>query len=74
MAAAEHDRALLCPRACGPEAAWVGATQVLAADTLDQVIRHYTGQSPITPAEAGEVLPCPTGRDFRDVKSFDKMM
>ncbi len=30
MAAAEEDRALLCPRASGPEAAWVGAVQVLA--------------------------------------------
>ena len=26
MAAAEEDRALLCPKACGAEAAWVGAT------------------------------------------------
>ena len=55
MAAAEEDRALLCPRACGAEAAWVGATQVLAATSLDEVVRHYTGQTPITPAEAGEV-------------------
>ncbi|NJM81911.1 MAG: ATP-binding protein, partial [Tabrizicola sp.] len=28
MAAAVEDRALLCPRACGAEAAWVGATEV----------------------------------------------
>ncbi|MGP3698690.1 YifB family Mg chelatase-like AAA ATPase [Rhodobacter sp. NSM] len=55
VAAAEQDRALLCPRACGAEAAWVGATQVLAAATLDEVVRHFTGQAPITPAEAGEV-------------------
>lgn len=55
MAAAEADRALLCPQACGAEAAWVGATQVLAAGSLDQVVRHFTGQSPIHPAEAGEV-------------------
>ena len=67
MAAAEEDRILLCPKACGAEAAWVGATQVLAAGSLDEVVRHYTGQSPITPAEAGEVLPSPMGRDFRDV-------
>jgi len=30
MAAAEDDRTLICPRASGPEAAWVGATQVIA--------------------------------------------
>ena len=53
MAAAEEDRALLCPRACGAEAAWVGATQVLAAGSLAEVVRHFTGQAPLTPAEAG---------------------
>jgi magnesium chelatase family protein len=72
MAAAEEDRALLCPRACGAEAAWVGATQVLAAGSLDEVVRHFTGQSPITPAEAGEVLAHPSGRDMRDVKGQER--
>ena len=72
MAAAEDDRTLLCPKACGAEAAWVGATQVLAAASLDEVVRHYTGQSSITPAEAGEVLAGPIGRDFRDVKGQER--
>ncbi len=72
MAAAEDDRTLLCPKACGAEAAWVGATQVLAANSLDEVVRHYTGQSPITPAEAGEVIPPPFGRDMRDVKGQER--
>ncbi|MFT7059828.1 MAG: magnesium chelatase family protein, partial [Pseudorhodobacter sp.] len=72
MAAAEADRSLLCPRACGAEAAWVGATQVLAAATLDEVVRHYTGQSPITPAEAGEVAHAPHFRDLRDVKGQER--
>jgi magnesium chelatase family protein len=72
MAAAEEDRALLCPRACGAEAAWVGATQVLAAGSLDEVVRHFTGQSPITPAEAGEVLAISSSRDMRDVKGQER--
>lgn len=72
MAAAEEDRALLCPRACGAEAAWVGATQVLAAGSLDEVVRHFTGQTPITPAEAGEVLAPPLGRDMREVKGQER--
>lgn len=72
MAAAEEDRALLCPRACGAEAAWVGATQVLAAGSLDEVVRHFTGQAPITPAEAGEVLAPPLGRDMREVKGQER--
>ncbi len=72
LAAAEEDRALLCPRACGAEAAWVGATQVIAADSLDAVIRHYTGQAPIAPAEAGEVMPAPAARDLRDVRGQER--
>ena len=72
MAAAEEDRVLLCPKACGAEAAWVGATQVLAANTLNDVVRHYTGQTPIVPAEAGEVFTPPAGRDFHDVKGQER--
>ena len=72
MAAAEGDRSLLCPKACGPEAAWVGATQVIAASSLDEVVRHYTGRSTITPSEAGEVTHNPSARDLRDVKGQER--
>ncbi len=72
MAAAVEDRSLLCPKACGAEAAWVGATQVLAAATLAEVVRHYTGQSPITPAEAGEVVLPQGARDLREVKGQER--
>lgn len=72
MAAAEEDRALLCPKACGAEAAWVEAAQVLAASSLDEVLRHYTGQVPITPAEAGEIVADPARRDLREVKGQER--
>jgi len=72
MAAAESDRALLCPRACGAEAAWVGATQVLAAPDLTSVIQHFTGQSVLEPAIAGEVRTNPIGRDMRDIKGQER--
>jgi magnesium chelatase family protein len=72
MAAAEEDRSLLCPKACGPEAAWVGATQVIAAASLDEVIRHYTGRGQISPSEAGEVVHDPSARDLRDVKGQER--
>lgn len=72
MAAAEEDRALLCPRACGAEAAWVGAAEVLAADGLNAVVRHYTGQAALPPAEAGEVTAGPPGRDLREVKGQER--
>ncbi|WP_390911258.1 YifB family Mg chelatase-like AAA ATPase [Pseudosulfitobacter sp. SM2401] len=72
MAAAEHDRALLCPAACGAEAAWVGNTNVIAAATLGDIVRHFTGQSPITPAKPGEVTSDPSTRDLRDVKGQER--
>ncbi|MHC0052421.1 YifB family Mg chelatase-like AAA ATPase [Actibacterium sp. D379-3] len=72
MAAAEADRALLCPHACGAEAAWVGGTQVLAAATLGDVVRHYTGQAPLPPADPGEVTTSPQARDLRDVKGQER--
>lgn len=72
MAAAEEERTLLCPRACGPEAAWVGATPVIAAGTLADVLRHYTGQAPIAPAAPGEVTRDPATRDLRDVKGQER--
>ena len=72
MAAATHDRSLLCPAASGPEAAWVGAAQVIAAANLGDVVRHYTGQVPITPADPGELPPTVAGRDLRDVKGQER--
>lgn len=72
MAAAEEDKALLCPRACGAEAAWVGATEVLAAASLDDVVRHYTGQRPLAPAEAGEIVADPLRRDLAEVKGQER--
>ena len=72
MAAAEEDRILLCPSASGPEAAWVGGAQVIGADSLVDVVRHFSGQSPISPSEPGEVATAPTDRDFRDVKGQER--
>ncbi|GGO59714.1 magnesium chelatase family protein [Roseovarius pacificus] len=72
MAAAEEDRTLLCPKASGAEAAWVGATQVISAASLADVVRHYTGQSPLPPAEPGEVTSDSSGRDLLDVKGQER--
>ena len=72
MAAAAQNRSLLCPAASGAEAAWVGDAQVIAAASLGDVVRHYTGQSPLQPAAPGEVtLPAGT-RDLREVKGQER--
>ncbi|RYH08315.1 YifB family Mg chelatase-like AAA ATPase [Tropicimonas sp. IMCC6043] len=72
MAAAEEERALLCPRACGPEAAWVGGTTVFAPDTLAAAVAHFTGQTPLRPAAPGEVRAADRSRDFREVKGQER--
>lgn len=72
MAAAEEDRALLCPAACGAEAAWVAATPVFAAATLNDAIRHLTTQAPLAPARPGEVTATTTTRDLHDVKGQER--
>ncbi len=72
MAAAVEDKTLLCPKACGAEAAWVGAAEVLAASSLDEVVRHYTGQAPLMPAEAGEVTLAQGHRDLAEVKGQER--
>ncbi len=72
MAAAQEDRTLLCPKASGAEAAWVGAARVIGASSLSDVVRHYTGQSPLSPAEPGEVIADLSGRCLRDVKGQER--
>lgn len=72
MAAAENGLSLMCPKACGAEAAWVGATPVFAANSLPEVVRHFNGQQPLPLAEAGEVATEPFQRDLRDVKGQER--
>jgi magnesium chelatase family protein len=72
MAAAEDERLLLCPLASGAEAAWVGAAQVIAAPGLADVVRHFTGQAPLQPAEPGEVTQEDSPRCLRDVKGQER--
>ncbi|MEM7268587.1 MAG: YifB family Mg chelatase-like AAA ATPase [Pseudomonadota bacterium] len=61
LAAAEADRGFICPESCGPEAALVGAAEVLAPATLVALINHFAGRSALAaPAPAsptnGEVV------------------
>lgn len=72
MSAAAQDRGLVCPKACGAEAAWVAATKVTAPATLGEALRHFTGQAPIEPARPGEVDQPGHLRDLRDVKGQER--
>lgn len=68
MAASEAGRQMICPAAAGAEAAWVGAATVIAASSLADVVRHATGEAPISPAVAGEVVEDVDHLDMIDVK------
>jgi magnesium chelatase family protein len=72
MAAAEQERGLLCPKQSGAEAAWVDNAQVIAAATLGDVVRHFTGQSAIQPAKPGEVTQQDSSKDLQDVKGQER--
>jgi magnesium chelatase family protein len=72
VAAAESGRALLCPKGCGAEAAWVDATKVVGAPTLAEMVAHLTGRALLPPASPGEVRDDPTVRDLRDVKGQER--
>lgn len=68
LAAAEQDLTLLCPKGSSAEAAWVEAATVIGAASLSELIRHFTGQGVITPAQPGEVIDAPPDKDLSDVK------
>jgi magnesium chelatase family protein len=72
MAAAEEDRALLCPKACGAEAAWVEACNVIAAGALIDMVRHLNGQTLLPPAQPGEAVTATGSRDLSDVKGQER--
>ena len=72
MAAAEQDRTLVCPKSCGAEAAWVGATEVIAPASLAETVQHFTGQRVLTPSEPGEVTGENSGRDLREVRGQER--
>ncbi|MEQ3644296.1 MAG: YifB family Mg chelatase-like AAA ATPase [Paracoccus sp. (in: a-proteobacteria)] len=72
VAAADDDRALICPRACGAEAAWIEQVPVLAADTLRAVVDHLTDRAPIAPARPGQVVDGPQPPSLSDVRGQER--
>ncbi|NDW01681.1 YifB family Mg chelatase-like AAA ATPase [Salipiger sp. PrR002] len=72
LTAAAEQRSLLCPAACGPEAAWVEACRVLAAASLSEAIRHFTGAGPLEPARPGAAETAAPGPDLRDVSGQER--
>jgi magnesium chelatase family protein len=72
LAAAEADCGLICPAACGAEAAWVGAVEVVAPQTLLALVNHFTGRAAIAPAQPGTVADAASPKDLAEVKGQEK--
>ena len=72
VTAAGENKRLFCPLPCGAEAAWVDATQVIAAERLGDILRHLTGQAILPPAEPGKIDTTPHAKDMAEVKAQER--
>ena len=68
IAANEQGRGLICPEACGPEAAFAGEIDILATPSLIALVNHMKGATVLTPPVARVLAPGRAAPDLRDVK------
>lgn len=59
---------LICPEACGPEAAWAGETRILAAPSLIALVNHFRGTQILSPPRPGPMRDAERQPDLREVK------
>ena len=69
IAANALDRGLICPAACGPEAAWASRTMpILAPRSLIAIANHFRGTQVLSRPEPGMVDPATALPDLADIK------
>jgi magnesium chelatase family protein len=68
MAAGALGLGLICPEACGPEAAWSGDTAILAPRSLIALVNHFRGSQILGAPKPGPMVDPVKGPDLRDVK------
>jgi magnesium chelatase family protein len=68
LAAKESGRRFICPAACGPEAAWVGELDIIAAPSLIALVNHMKGVAVLRPPEPKLAETDVTIPDLKDVK------
>ncbi|MDD9902673.1 MAG: YifB family Mg chelatase-like AAA ATPase [Rhodospirillaceae bacterium] len=61
-------RGVICPAACGGEAAWAGEVEVLAPATLLALINHFKGVQVLSAPEPQLADEAETGLDLADIK------
>lgn len=72
IAAGEEQFGLICPDGCGPEAAWVGAVNVIAPSTLLALVNHFTGKAVLPAAQPGQLPSERSMADMADVKGQER--
>ena len=68
LAAAGRGSGVICPAACGGEAAWAGEVEIIAAPSLLAVVNHFKGTQLLPPPEPRLASSASAGLDLRDVK------
>src|SRR5215467_3280506 len=68
IAASEQQRGLICPAACGPEAAWAGGVEIIAAPSLIALVNHMKGVQVLKAPIACVAEETGTTPDLKDVK------
>jgi len=68
MAAHALGLGLICPEACGPEAAWSGETALLAPRSLISLVNHFRGVQVLGAPKPGPMIDPGRGPDLKDVK------
>jgi magnesium chelatase family protein len=66
--ASQNDLGLVCPAVQGPEAAWAGRIEVIAAPDLLSLLNHFKGKTILTPPLPGETGERNAGPDMAQVK------
>lgn len=61
-------RDLICPQACGGEAAWAGDLEVLAPASLLALLNHFKGSQVLSPPEPKASESAGNHLDLRDIK------
>jgi magnesium chelatase family protein len=68
MAAGAMGLGLICPEACGPEAAWAGETRIFAAPSLIALVNHFRGTQVLSAPQPGPMRDAERVPDLREVK------
>ena len=68
LAAAGRGSGVICPAACGGEAAWAGEVEIIAAPSLLAIVNHFKGTQLLPPPEPRLARPRTAAFDLADVK------